>query len=137
MRKRFINDIVGFLVMICLSFGFLTMMIICFLNAKDILIFVISSILFGGGLLVCIIWLFMCTEVITIYNDHLSYRKATKLVKIMFSDITKIEDTEKITYGLDGCKYSALKISDKNDNVAYIISDKFNKKYIDFIQSQL
>ena len=140
MRKKFINDHVGFIVLLfllSLSLLFLYFPIrYAYTSPNPMAVIVAFSILFGVTSLICLLWLILRTEIIAVYSDSIVYWCCAKKTIIYISDISQIIQTKKITYGLEGYKYDCWKIVDSAGRSISIVQTNNRKQTINIIKEQ-
>ena len=142
MKKFFINDKVGFLVLLflllCLSTFLCLSLAFAYTQPDPMAAIIICSITFGSLSLVCLIWLLVRTEIIFVCDTRvICFRFAKKRSVIDISDIREIKNIKRLTYGIDGHRYDCWQILSSSGHSISIVRTGKRKRLIDFIKNQL
>ena len=134
MKKRFINDPIGFFSMIFLMImGFL--LLVFFLKSSEALVVNVGLVIFGVPLLFCLIWLILLTEFISINNRKIKcFRMFRRTITINISEIKEITVKQKMTYGFGNHEDLAWRIEDHFGNSISIFQSKSREKIIEYIR---
>ena len=142
MKKRFINEPLGFCFMLFLTLLYLSILFLALKNAHNApnptAVIITFSILFGTGTLLCLVVLIMKTEFISIQNKRIECRQMfrKKHTVIYFSEIKAITE-EGHKCGIEDSAYPCWKIDDHLGNSIFIVQTKSRKKIIEHIREQI
>ena len=138
MKKHFINDALGFYVML-FCFGFFVGFLILSLSSNApnrIALCITSWILWGGFALVCLLCLLLRTEWIFMNEHRIGCLRAGKKIIIEYADISAIEHTKKAAVGVEGTDYPGWQITDTHGYEIRIVSTKRRQCVLDYLREQ-
>jgi len=132
MKKRFINDMGGFFLLVFLALTQLSMMMLFIINKAIML----GLLFWGPQMAVSVGWVIIKTEFISLNNEKIKccimFKKS---ITINISDIKEITDQKSESYGFGDMP--AWKIDDHLGNSIFIVQTKSRKKIIEYIQEQI
>ena len=142
MKKRLINEPIGFFVLLFLTLGLLSFLLISLIYAHSdsnpFAFRMIALMIYSPTALFCLVWLTIKTEFISVNNEEIkSFKIFRKRVAIRISEIKKITNQKIVIYGIDSPAYPCWKIEDHSGNAIYIIQYKIRRKIIDSIQETI
>lgn len=138
MKKKFINDPVGFGVLFFLLFVAFVLLFLSLVFAhtqpNPIAVRIICPLVFGPMILVLLVYLFIRTEIIFVDDHHIKQWCAFKKTTISLSEAFEITESSKYTYRIDNMKYPSWKITNTLGVSIFIVQNKRRENLIKFIQ---
>ena len=133
MKRRFINDIKTFIILILLVMAFFSCMVWSLTAADDKFSIIAFICVFGGFLLLTLFCLLCCTEIIIIYDDKIVSKKVWNRKEILYADIVSMEEAYDMGAYATGME-TGWKITDSSDQYIFLVSARGRKKDVDFIK---
>ena len=136
LKRRFINDIKTFIVLILTTMGFIFFMVLSLINLDDKFSIIVSICVFGGFLLLMLFCLLWCTEIIIIHDDKIVSKKVWKRKEILYADIVSLEEADDRGAYATGME-TGWKITDSSDQYIFVVDTWGRKKDIGFIKQRV
>ena len=141
MKKSFINDMVGFFVLLFLLFSCLSLLCLSLAYAHTqpdpSATRVLCSIVFGSSSLLCLLWLLLRTEIIFINSTRVVCFAFMKKISVDISNVIEIKNVKKLTYGIDGHRYECWQILDFSGRSISIVQTKRREKLMNAVKDQI
>ena len=141
MKKKFINDTMGFFIMLFLSIAPLFLLFFslrfAYTAPNPLALRITSSILYGLLTLACLTCIILRTEIIVISSCRIvCYNLSKRPVVVHISEISEICESTKIIYGIDNYRNPVWQITDSSGRSISIAQTKRRESIIDFIRMQ-